>query len=439
MIDWKIYYKFDFFAFILALCLAGFGLVIIAGATGDVEGDTLFVDQFQRVILGIFCLLAVTLVEYRTLVRFAPLIYILGLLSLLFCFVPYVGLWRKGAYSWVNIAGVFQIQPGEFAKLCTILMLTRILSTKKDQWQNLWGILRPLLIGCLPSLIILKQPDLGTAIVFGPITLLMMLVAGMPLAYFLILFSPLLGLFAISSDPLVFLCWLGCTMILLLVIYLKRIHWSIWVPFVSLGLLLYATIYLHGESIWEKLPPHQKGRIVGYLNPDFEPMSTNFNINQSKIALGSGGFWGKGVGKGTQTQLEFLPEYRHDFVFSALGEQVGFLGSGIVLGIFLLLIIRGLDTATETKTLQGALIATGIVSLYFTHIFINVGMATGLLPVTGLPLTFISYGGTFMLSNMIGVGLLINIRMRTSSELLKDSFSSGRPAMAIPSTIADDF
>jgi rod shape determining protein RodA len=436
--DWKILYRFDYLTFLLALCLAGFGLVVIGGAGGE-EGSGLFISQLKRVIVALTCLFIVVSVEYRFFVRYAPVFYGLALVGLIMCFIPVFQRSSHGATSWISIAGFMQIQPGELAKLATILMLARVLSTRKEQWNGLWGVMRPLLIGIIPALLVLVQPDLGTAIVFGPVTLIMMFVAGMPVTYFVILFSPALCLLGISHDIIYILIWLALMTGILLMAVLRQIHWSIWMPFLLISVVAYGMVFTKGESVWEKLPEHQKGRIVGYLNPEFDPSGTNYNINQSKIALGSGGFWGKGIGKGTQSNYKFLPEFKHDFIFSILGEQTGFLGSVIVLGLFLLLIIRGFDTAMETKTLQGSLIAAGVVSLFFTHIFINVGMVTGILPVTGLPLTFISYGGTFMLSSMIGVGLLINIRMRTTSELLKDSFSGGRPTMAIPTKIVDDF
>lgn len=389
--------------------------------------------------MGIVFMLAILTIEYRHLLRYSLILYILSLGLLSLCFVPHVGFYVKGAYSWVRIVGPLQFQPAEFAKLTTILFLAKFLSARKDRWNNLWQVTAPILIGITPSLMILKQPDFGTATVFAPITLVMMYIAGMPAYYFIYLFAPALCLLGISHDILFILLWLGLTTSMILLALVRKIHWSIWVPFIFISVLAYVAVFQFGEKIWEKMPSHQQARILGYLDPDYDPTGHNFNINQSKIALGSGGFWGKGIGQGTQSKYDFLPEFKHDFVFSIVGEQVGFLGSSILLGLFLLLLIRGVDTAIETKTLPGSLIVTGVISLFFYHIFINVGMVTGLIPVTGLPLTFISYGGTFMLSNMIGVGFLMNVRMYTSTELMNDSYSGGRPTMSIPKDIKDDF
>ena len=198
-----------------------------------------------------------------------------------------------------------QFQPAEFAKLATILFLAKFLSARKGRWENLWHILSPIMIGLIPSAMILKQPDFGTATVFGPVTLVMMYVAGMPIYYFLYLFAPALCFLAISHDLLFIFLWLGLTTSLLLLALLKQIHWSIWIPFLVLNLIAYGAIFQYGDKIWKKLPDHQQARIICYLNPESDLNGHNFNINQSKIALGSGGFWGKGIGQGTQSKLNF--------------------------------------------------------------------------------------------------------------------------------------
>jgi len=160
------------------------------------------------------------------------------------------------------------------------------------------------------------------------------------------------------------------------------------------------------------LKPYQKKRLTTFINPEADPLGDGYNVIQSKIALGSCGFWGKGLGNGTQTRLHFLPEYHTDFIFSSLGEQLGFIGCFIVLTLLLLLIIRSIFIAMKCKNFSGTLIIAGIITMFFTHILINVGMSMGLLPVTGLPLCFISYGGTAIISNLITIGLLLNINSR---------------------------
>ncbi|RJP32813.1 MAG: rod shape-determining protein RodA [Candidatus Omnitrophota bacterium] len=440
----KILYEIDYFTLLVAIGLVTFGVFTIAGAGVNEEVANLWYKQrwFKQIIWALcgFALLTLILcIDYQLLIRFAPAIYVIGIVGLLLCFIPFFVLERKGASSWIHIGPLPQIQPAEFAKLTTILMLARILAAKKEQWYGLIDLMKPLLIGMIPSLLILKQPDLGSAFVFIPITLIMMFVAGMPYAYLLLLCSPALCLLGISHDPLFILIWLALVGSILLVAILHQVPWSITVPFVLISLGAYFIVFEYGQTIWEHAPQHAKLRIEGYMQPDMDPNATNYNINQSKIALGSGGFWGKGLGKGTQSTLKFLPEYQHDFIFPVVGEQSGFIGAVSLLALFLLLLIRGMDTAVEAKTLQGALVAAGIVALFFSHILINVGMVTGLLPVTGLPLTFISYGGSFMLANLMGVALMINVRMRGPHEMLKDSIFISRSQMALPAHIPDDF
>lgn len=435
MLHSKIWYSFDYVSFFLLLCLTAFGVVALAGATQGTNASELWIKQTIWILLGIVCLIGVLLVDYRTLIRYAWILYIIGLGGLLLCFVPYVGHFAKGANSWVKIGPLPQFQTSELAKITTIILLAKILGGRKEQWTGLWDIIRPLIVGGIPSVLILKQPDLGTAIVFGPITLLMMFTAGMPVTFFLLLISPFACFLGISHDPVFMLIWFGFICSLLLLSLLRRVPWTVWLPFLTLAVIAYIAVFHYAETVWNQLRDHQKDRIVGYLNPEIEKKGFNWNIYQSKVALGSGGFWGIGLGKGTQSKYGFLPEFQHDFVFPTVGEQFGFVGGVALLGLFLLLIMRGLETAVTTKTLHGSLIAVGVMALFFSHISINVGMVTGLLPVTGLPLTFISYGGSFMLVNMIGIGLLINIRMRTATEMIEDSLLSNREQMVLPKRI----
>ena len=436
----KIWSDFDFITLILTLLLIGFGVVALAGATMENSTANLWIRQVAWVMMGLVCLFCVLLVDYQFWIRHALLVYLAGLVGLLLCFTPFLGHVSHGATSWIKIKGIpLQFQTSEFAKITTIIMLAKILSTKKEEWNGLLDILKPLSIAALPSLLIAKQPDTGTALVLIPITLVMMFVAGLPYPHLLLLISPALCLFGVSHDLLSLLLWVSLISFLLLLVVITKVPWTVWVPFLSLSVFAFVFVHEYGNVIWEHLPEHQKGRVLGYINPDFELNKTNYNINQSKIALGSGGFWGKGLGHGTQSKYQFLPELQHDFVFPVVGEQLGFWGGGTILGLFLLMFIRGIDTAMEARSLQGALLVSGVIGLFFTHLTVNVSMVSGLLPVTGLPLTFISYGGSFMLASMVGVGLIMNVRMWAAWEMLKDGFSAGRSQMSLPRKISDDF
>ncbi|HOJ60736.1 MAG TPA: FtsW/RodA/SpoVE family cell cycle protein [bacterium] len=443
MLNWKNWYDIDFLTLGLALALIAFGVAVLAGATWNEEVGSLWETrwflQAQWAVLGLGGAAAVLVVDYRLLIRYAWFFYALGLIGLLLCFVPGLGHFTHGAYSWVKIGPLPQIQTSEFAKLTTILLLAKILAARKEQWHGLADVLRPLVIGAVPALLVLKQPDLGTAVVFGPITLLMMFIAGLPYPYLILILSPALGLLGISHDLVYILVWIGLMAGLLILAVVKKVPWTVWLPFLLVTVSAYAVVYQHGEKIWNDIDDYKKRRITGFLYPDLDLKHSNWNIYQSKIALGSGGFWGKGFGNSIQSQYGFLPEFQHDFVFPVVGEQKGFLGASLLLALFFLLLMRGLDTAVTAKTLQGALIASGVVALYFSHITINVGMVTGLMPVTGLPLTFISYGGSFMLASLIGIGLLMNVRLRSAAGLMDETFRAGRPQMELPKPIPDDF
>lgn len=426
----------DYLTLLLAFLLIGLGLASITGATLSGSGFQWF-SQSKWVLLGLPLLIGVLFIDYRQMVRYAPLFYILGIVGLILCFTPVIGHKSHGASSWVKL-GPVSMQPSELVKLTTLLMLAQWMGARKGQWDGLLDVLKPLAIGVLPSLLILVQPDLGTAIVFGPLTLVLMFVAGLPITHLCLILSPVFCLLGAFHSIELILLWVAGLTALLLASVWKRVSWTIWLPFISLACAAYLGVFIYGQTIWEKLPPHHQARIENYLNPEANMRDTGYNIMQSKIALGSGGFKGKGMGNSTQAEYEFLPEYEHDFAFSILGEQMGFVGGAVLLGLFLLLITRGVDTAMESRSLEGALIATGVITIYFSHIFINVGMVTGLLPVTGLPLTFVSYGGTFMLTNMLGVGLLINIRMQARRVEDPEARFTGRPPMALPTKVDDD-
>lgn len=439
-IDSRYIVLFDYVAFFLCLALAVMGVVSIAGATHEQLNNSLWIKQAVWVTLGLMCLFGAVLLDYRFLIQYAYVFYIGGVVCLLLCFSPLVGHVSHGARSWIKFPGLpFQLQPAELAKLTTIFLLARMLSGRQEKWNGLLDLIKPLAAGALPAVLILKQPDLGTAAVFGPVTLIMMFTAGLPFSYLLLLAAPALCLLGAFHHVYAVLVWIALMSAILMTALARKVPWTVWAPFAALALAGYVFVYNYGPVIWEKLPEHQKGRVIGYMDPEFDPNNTNYNINQSKIALGSGGFHGKGFGKGTQSTHGFLPEFQHDFIFPVIGEQFGFMGAVILLSLFLLLIMRGLDTALETKSLQGALLASGVVGMFFSHILINVGMVTGLLPVTGLPLTFISYGGTFMICSMIGVGLLINVRMRSSIEFAKDAFFQTKNPLAVPKRFRSEF
>jgi rod shape determining protein RodA len=393
------------------LALTVMGLLIVSGATYGRPGmERLWVRQAQWILLGLAAMGFCVVIRIEWWLRWSPLLYFvgLGLLAAVFFMRPI-----KGAHSWIVVTGTpIRFQPSEFTKVFTILFLAHRLGRRGGEVKGFWGLFEPLLIGAIPAIMILTQPDLGTAMVFAPITLTMMYVAGLHPAYFVLLFSPFLGLLGLSAQPVHFLLWLILVCGILAYALFSNVTWPVFGIFGLADIASYVGMRLFGLTIWDRLPFHWQNRIYGYLDPEFDPQNINWSLIQSKITVGSGGFWGHGWGEGTQSRLQFLPEVETDFVFSVLGEQWGFLGCMIFLTAITILIVRGLIRVTKSQHLVGVLVVCGVMTLYASHVIINVGMAMGLLPITGLPLTFVSKGGSFMLTNLFAAGLVMAAQLR---------------------------
>ncbi len=388
------------------------GLLILAGATHERTGmEQLWVRQSAWVLIGFTGIAFCLLFRIETLLRFSWFFYFLGLGLLV---VALFSREIKGAHSWIFIPGVpIGFQPSEFMKVFTVLFLAHRLARRDGHIEGFWGLFEPLLIGAIPAVLVLAEPDMGTAMVYAPITLVLMYVAGLHPVYFVLLFSPFLGFLGIWVHPLYFLVWLILVCGVLIYAIVKEVTWPVLGTFGLANIGSYIGMRLFALSLWEKIPLHWKNRIYGYMDPSFDPQNINWNLNQSKIAIGSAGFWGHGWGQGTQSSLQFLPEVETDFVFSVLAEQWGFLGCGIFLLLIILLIVRGLTKAADSEHLAGSLVICGVMTLYASHVIINVGMSMGLLPITGLPLTFVSKGGSFMLTNLMAAGLVISAQFRS--------------------------
>jgi rod shape determining protein RodA len=271
------------------------------------------------------------------------------------------GIITSGAQRWVKF-GFITFQPSEFVKISCIMALAKFFQRPPHrEGYSLKTLLVPFLLLFLPLGLILKQPDLGTAIIL-----------------FLVFFS---------------------------ILFFVKVRWS-----------TLLTLVLAGASalplLWNFLKEYQKKRIITFFNPDLDPLGAGYHLIQSKIALGSGGIIGKGFMKGTQSKLGFLPEQQTDFIFSALGEEWGLIGALIVVGLYLAMILWGLRIAVESKDRFGAILAFGVVAMLFWHIFINIGMTLGMMPVVGIPLPLLSYGGSFLVSTLVGIGILLNVSMR---------------------------
>jgi len=321
-------------------------------------------------------------------------------------------------------------------KLSAVILLAKYFELKERDLKDFKELLIPSLLTLLPVLIIIKQPDLGTAAIFIPVLFAMLFVGGASVSH-LVSIVMIVAIAIVFPMLLTYWEWEGykgnnliiqlfghvdvlftiAGVLLVIAISAFLIHYlvnkkflrKIYIPATVLSLGLFFSVVIQN---WFKI--YQKKRILVFLNPDLDPHGAGYNIIQSKIAIGSGGFFGKGFLKGTQTQLGFLPEKTSDFIFAVVAEEFGFIGAGLLLIIFGIIIYRGIQIALSTRDKFGAILAVGIVSILFTHILVNVGMVIGIMPVTGLPLPFLSYGGSNLLMMMMGAGILNNIYMNRS-------------------------
>ncbi|HHV72419.1 MAG TPA: rod shape-determining protein RodA [Clostridia bacterium] len=358
-LDRKFFKNFDFTLFFSTLALMILSIIFVASASSAKSGNYYFTRQLVWVVGAVVVMFVTLKIDYNTFWKFSRLIYLANIALLLA--VLAVGRTSKyGGTHWIWI-GPIPLQPSEFSKVFTILTLAKLLVQKENK-LNKFSDLFPVFfhIG-IPFGLVILQGDLGTALVFIAILFGMLFVAGVKVKHL----ATLVGA-GVAVMPVV----------------------------------------------WNFLKDYQKKRLIVFINPEMDKLGAGWNIIQSKIAIGSGGILGKGIFAGSQNRLEFLPESHTDFIFSVIGEEVGFLGSGIVLLLFFIIIWRGIKIAGRAKDMYGVLIAIGITSMFFFHVFENVGMALGIMPITGIPLPFVSYGGSAMFTNALSLGLLLNIYFR---------------------------
>tara|TARA_B100000902_G_C27223311_1_gene870838 strand:- start:197 stop:1366 length:1170 start_codon:yes stop_codon:yes gene_type:complete len=319
--------------------------------------------------------------------------------------------WGTGddAQRWLRI-GLVQIQPSEFSKIATLLLLARYLSGSSiEELNSLTGVAKSFGIVIIPMILIIQQPDLGTALAFAAPLLPMLYWAGMRKAYLFALISPFISVVC-SFEPL----WLELApYVFAFFIVMSSLAIQIAIRnsfFTSSAILFNLTAGLATVYLWDHfLRPYQKDRIITFLDPESDRLGTGWNIIQSKIAIGSGGFFGKGFLGGTQTKYDFLPAAHTDFVFSVIGEELGYIGALLVIISFFILIVRTLQVGKLAKNRYHSLIAVGIASIFTFHVFVNIGMTIGVMPVTGLPLPFISAGGSSLLANLVIIGISLHI------------------------------
>ena len=328
-------------------------------------------------------------------------VYVLYGSVIIFVIMPYFSPQVADTHRWIDIGLPFSLQPSEIAKLVIVLTLARYLSDRKIELDHFAALLMPFIIAFIPAAIVLNQPDLGTAIVMmSPVIPMLYWVGARPFHLFLVI-APTLSIIT-AFDVSVFTSW---TIVMAIVIFMSKPKlWngiSIFFSNIFLGLVF--PLFWNGF-----LRPYHRNRILTAINPELDPLGSGYQVIQSKTALGSGGFFGKGWGEGTQTQLKFLPVQESDFIVSVIGEELGFFAISIMVFLFLYLILKILYLAFHTTDRFSGLVLVGISTIFLSHIFVNCSMASGMIPVKGLPLPFVSYGGSFLLSSFIMIGIVIN-------------------------------
>jgi rod shape determining protein RodA len=396
------YFKefFDSKLFFVVVAVVGIGLLSIYSATYDVRAAVNFKRQLVFAGFGFVFMLAAWLVPLKTLQRLSFIAYGLTLAILLFVLV--YGATHKGAKSWFELMQGFGGQPSEFAKITTVLAAASYFSQSSVNIANLKHFLTGVCIFIVPMGLILAQPDLGTTIVFFIALLPLLYWAGVSNFTLIALIVPILvaggALFGTAQ-------FLGAAAIGAALLYYFRENRFAAVAAFGITLALGLTV----QIMYERLAPYQQKRISTFLNPEADLQGAGYNVFQSKIAIGSGGLLGKGYLHGTQTQLNYIPEQWTDFIFCVPGEEFGFVGASVVLLLLFTLLFHGVNLAAQSKNRYGSIVAIGFTGIWAAHIIINTGMAMALLPVIGIPLPFMSYGGSSLIANMIMAGILMNV------------------------------
>jgi rod shape determining protein RodA len=363
------YTRFNWLLAGSCIALTIVGIVFISSATlHEPYAAGEWKSQAVYALVGIIVMFGVAFIDYHRWQQWWVPVYVIALLLLVFIAVK--GHSALGAARWIEIGG-FTFQPSEPAKVTTAIAVAALLS--RSTYRSLWQLLIPLAAVGVPALLILKQPDLGTTLVVGAI-LTAELAFGLPnVVDFLIYFGSIVAgaAYVLSSDKI--------------------------------------------------LKPFQRARLLVFLNPKLDPQGVGYNLNQSKIAVGSGELFGKGLYHGTQTQLNFVPENSRDFIFTAVGEETGFLGSLALIVLAVLVVGSAMRAVFSAQDRFGLLLSVGLVTMLAFHMIVNIGMTIGIMPVTGIPLPFMSYGGSALITNFLAVGILINVALQKDRLIFGDA------------------
>jgi rod shape determining protein RodA len=390
-------------AIAVALSLFGIAMVYSAGIT---DLPTVAAGTWKRQLVWFALALATCFAFTRSSVRFIEWVtwpaYLLTIVLLVMTLAFGSGAGTAASMKgWLTIGGMRLGQPSELAKLTVVLMLAKVLADQKDPPRSLIDLWKPALVVGVPWLLIMAQPDLGTGIVFVGIFFAMLFWSGVRWPLLLLVASPAVSLILSFSTQL----W-GVWFFLLLAL----VFW--YKPYLVEGIVMVVLNVVMGvvaPILWERLAPYQQKRLLVFLDPSADPRASGYHVIQSQVAIGSGGLTGKGFLEGTQKKLAFLPAQHTDFIFAVVGEELGFIGVTIALTLFLALFLRTVRIATRANDSYSSLIAFGLAASWFVHVGENVGMTLNLMPITGIPLPFFSYGGSFMLASWMAIGILIRV------------------------------
>ncbi|MDE5613999.1 MAG: rod shape-determining protein RodA [Treponemataceae bacterium] len=428
----KFFQVFDYVLLFCVLSLVTIGILFIYSSGINSEGVNVsneYVKQLVWAGVGLLLMIVIALLDFRRLDRYVPYLY--GFLVLILIYTRIFGWKVNGARSWIGFGG-FGIQPAEFCKVIFILFLAWYLDrSQREDERRRFAVAAGILL--VPLALILSQPDLGTASVYIPVFLVMCFMAGIPLRY--LLFFLIGGVLTmvltvlpvwqekIAAHPFVVVrvltngrLWLICVLAAALVAVISMVAYSFfrqryyyWLAY-AFSILCGALFLSHFGT--RALKDYQIMRLIVFLDPDIDPLNTGWHIIQSKIAIGSGGFFGRGFLGGTQSHYRFLPEQSTDFIFSILSEEWGFRGGVAVFTLYLTIMLRTIHIMRKTPSTYGLLIASGILGMFFFHFVVNTGMVMGIMPITGIPLLFLSYGGSSLWTAMACIGLLMIINSR---------------------------
>ena len=394
---WKIIFSASLLSFI--------GLVALSSIS--YQSPSIVQNPFFKQLFFLIFAFAGFLIAFLTpkylIHKYAYVIYSLGIMLVI---LPFFGATHAGTYRWLNIGLPFNFQPSEFAKIFTVIALARYLSDNTINIQYFKSILIPILIALFPSLVVLNQPDLGTALVMISVIFPMLYWSGARPFYLFLLVAPILSILT-AFNVITFSIW---ALIIAAVIFYSN------TKIISGAGYFFGNVFfgLLSRPIWDMLNPYQQNRVLTFIYPEKDPLGAAYQIIQSKTAIGSGGLFGKGWGEGTQTHLKFLPVQESDFILSVIGEEFGFIAIVVILIIFGYLISSIIRNSFLSKDKFSSLSLIGLGSILLAHVFVNTAMTVGLIPVKGLPLPFISAGGTFLVTSYLMIGLIMRFSINYS-------------------------